>query len=350
MVLRQGEADPLRKMEFREKVRDTRQPVVVFEMIPPLRGAGPSAVRKRVEQLQPLVADLGIDAVNLPEIRDENRSGPRSSHFRRRMEPRIFGRSVGEAFRKERLEVLVNRCVVYTHWRNQQRWLVRSWKEFGVRNLIIVGGESSQVRYPGPSVTEAAALVTGLLNRGYKRGSDGRRRPLEVATDLYCGGITIPTRRRAGSVWDEPHRLVEKAEHGLEFFTSQVIYEGESTKRLLADYEAACQKRGTRPRRILLSFAPISEERDVAFLQWLGVEIPEEVRRYILGTDSGATSRSIDVAGRVLEGILEFVDERGITVPLGLNVEYILVRNFEVSLEMVESLSRILARRRGTAA
>lgn len=336
-------------MRFRAKINDPSQSVVVYEMIPPLLGARREEVRAQVERLRPLVAGLGIDAINLPEIRDESRGGPRRTHFRPRMEPRIFGRHVHEAYQEQRLEVIVNRCVVYTHWRNQQRWLIRSWREFGVRNLVIVGGESSQVSYPGPSVTEAARLVTGFLNRGFERVRDGRREPLDVAADILCGGITIPTRRKTTPAWDEPNRLVEKAKHGLEFFTSQVIYEGESTRRLLADYEALCREGGTRPRRILLSFAPISGERDISFLQWLGVEIPERVQRYILGNGEGATSRSIEVAGRVLEEILEFVSERGIGVPLGLNIEYILVRNFEVSLEMVEALSKILAGRSGGA-
>lgn len=336
-------------MGFREKINDPSQSVVVYEMIPPLLGARPREVRARVERLRPLVMGSGIDAINLPEIRDESRGGPRRTHFRPRMEPRVFGRRVREAYQKQGLAVIINRCVAYTHWRNQQRWLIRSWREFGVRNLVIVGGESSQVAYPGPSVTDAAELVTRFLNRGFGRIRDGRREPLEVATDICCGGITIPTRRKTTPAWDEPNRLVEKAKHGLQFFTSQVIYEGKSTQRLLADYEALCRERGTRPRRILLSFAPISGERDISFLQWLGVEIPERVRRYILGNGEGATSRSIEVAGRVLEEILEFVSERGLTVPLGLNIEYILVRNFEVSLEMVESLSNVLVGRPGRA-
>ncbi len=334
-------------MRFRDKINDPDRPVVVYEMIPPLLGAGPEEIRARVERLRPLVTDLEIDAINLPEIRDENRGGPRRTHFRPRMEPRAFGRGVHHAYQEQGLAVIVNRCVVYTHWQNQQRWLIRSWREFGVQNLVIVGGESSQVTYPGPSVTEAADLVTGFLNRGFERVGDGRREPLEIATDICCGGITIPTRRKADPAWDEPNRLVEKARHGVEFFTSQVIYEGESTRRLLVDYERLCLKTGTRPRRILLSFAPISGERDLSFLEWLGVEIPEGVRKYILGSGKGATSRSIEVAGRVLEEILEFVAKQELSVPVGLNIEYILVRNFDVSVEMVEELSNILVGRTG---
>jgi 5,10-methylenetetrahydrofolate reductase len=220
--------------------------------------------------------------------------------------------------------------------------LIRTYHEFRVENLVLVGGESSQIRYPGPSVLETATWITEYLNRG--RWPYDSSRPAIPPTDFFLGGITIPTRRKPDPERDEPARLIQKSRRGIQFFTSQVLYEPFSMQRLLRDYAALCQAEGVPPCRVFLSFAPVSSPSDVQFLKWLGVEIPPDVEQELLKGWLGVAWRSIRVAERVLQDILDFVSAEHIAVPLGLNVEHITSRNFEVSAEMIARLVAVFQR------
>ncbi len=295
---------------LRQKTKDPKQRVLIYTVVPPPVDASSAEIEARLEALQRLLYDIPIDAINLPEVRPELRS-PRVSRFVPKREPRSFALLIEEQL-DPRAPVIVDRAVVYTHWGNQERWLLKTWREYKIRNLVLVGGESSRVRYPGPSVAEAAQLI----------------RSSSVFGDFLLGGITIPGRS------GEPERLIEKAKSGIEFFISQIIYESEPAKSVLKDYLDLCRKEGLRPRRIFLSFAPISSEHDVKFLRGWSVKIPEPTERFLMKSASGIVERSIEAAERVLEEILEFVDMAGVEIPLGLNLEHVNQRNWAGSRDL----------------
>ena len=52
------------------------------------------------------------------------------------------------------MEAIVNRVVVHEPFDAQMKWFKETNKEYEIENMIIVGGESSNVKYPGPSVNE----------------------------------------------------------------------------------------------------------------------------------------------------------------------------------------------------
>lgn len=319
-MLSQGSAGALR-----EKVRDPTVPVVLYELLPPARETAPAARAAYVECVADLLARVpGIDAINVPEIRNESRSG-RPEPFRPKADPRRFVHELRDTLAVP-LEAVVNHGTVYEDWATQQRWLEETQAVYGIENLVLVGGESSRIRYPGPSVLEMARSIRHVYDDA-----------------LFCGGITIPTRRhRVGNARkDEPLRLLDKAACGLEFFTSQVLYEAESARQLLLDYDRLCRERDVSPRRIFLSFAPASSRKEIAFLRWLGVEIPPAVEEELLQTAIGIGWRSLRLARRLLQDLLVFVREEGLRVPLGLNVEHITLRNFELSKEFLEQLGTL---------
>ena len=311
-------------MRFREKTQNPKESVIIYTVIPPPVGTPAAAIRVCAESVHRLAQDTHIDAINIPEVRDEvTRPSPRTSPFVPKIEPRVFGRLLQEGFDRP-LEAIVDRGIVYTHWANQRRWLCRTWQEYRIHNLVLVGGESSRIRYPGPSVIEAACRIHREL------------RP--QGCEYFLGGITIPTRR------NEPERLIEKARCGIRFFTSQVLYEAENTQALLKEYHDRCRELSVEPQRIFLSFAPISSRRDLEFLKWLGVEIPGAVEREILNGWIGTAWRSIKVAERILSEILTFARDEKLSVPLGINVEHVMKHNFEISRDLVLCLSEIYRR------
>ena len=303
-------------MRIRDKVKKPQRPVVAYEILPPREKDG--TLNSYAETISSLLSQTHIDAINIPEVHDEIGRGDRPVTNQKRGEPREFGMLLQDIVG---IEAIINRVVVHEPYEEQMRWIEETNTTYEIENMIIVGGESSKVDYPGPTVNEMLQTIA----RGYN--SNGG--------DIFCGGIAIPSRK------DESKNLIRKSEHGSEFFTTQVLYDAENIIKMINNYQSRCNELDTFPRRILLSFAPVSSQKNIEFLKWLGVEIPDDTERYLKGRPGSMTERSLDVAVEVLNEILDFITVNNLKVPVGLNVEHIMSYNFQSSVEMLQELARI---------
>lgn len=303
-------------MRIRDKVKKPQRPVVAYEILPPREKDG--TLNSYAETISSLLSQTHIDAINIPEVHDEIGRGDRPITNQKRGEPREFGMLLQDIVG---IEAIINRVVVHEPYDEQIRWIDETNTTYEIENMIIVGGESSKVDYPGPSVNEMLQTIA----RGYN--SNGG--------DIFCGGIAIPSRK------DESKNLIRKSEHGSEFFTTQVLYNAENIIKMINNYQSRCNELDTFPRRILLSFAPVSSQKNIEFLKWLGVEIPVDTERYLKGRPGSMTERSLDVAVEVLNEVLDFITVNNLKVPVGLNVEHIMSYNFQSSVEMLQELARI---------
>jgi 5,10-methylenetetrahydrofolate reductase len=289
-------------MNLKAKIQDPAQPVVFYELIPPKAGAS-----AEMETLLELVHGLRgkVDAINIPEIYEESRQGTRGTRLPERVEPRAFAQAIHKA---AGMETVVNRVTVVETAERQRRWLRETHEEFGVRNLILVGGESGAKEYPGPSVLRMAETASEL--------------------GFFLGGITIPSRSR------EAARIRRKYEHGLRFFTTQVLFDPNDTVDLLQSLNGLDV-------RLLLSFAPISNLRDIEFLQWLGVDVPRNIAWAVeqAGEPAKAAERTIALASRILTDI--FHDLPAHPPALGINVEQITRRTYGAAQQMLAELSAV---------
>ncbi|MFA6097958.1 MAG: hypothetical protein WCV50_04130 [Patescibacteria group bacterium] len=315
---------------FSEKVKDPSYYPVLYEMLPPPGNGNHSASQAFLKVLDKIFHNVRIDAINIPEIHEEKgQSGQKEVQTFDKAVPRQFAREILK-HRKD-FEVIINHVVVHQPPEIFHQWAAETYDEFGLKNLILVGGESPKIKYPGPTVTEAAEYLRDKYVSGVK--------------DNKCallGGITIPTRRHAQVEQDEPARLVKKSQSGIEFFTSQVIYEAETTKSLLSAYNTYCHKAGVKPKRIFISFAPVSTPKDIKFLRWLGVSIPEEVEQHLLEGWVGMGWRSVELCQEILSDILNHIRKFKLKVPIGINVEHIMKYNVELSKELLVNLSETL--------
>ena len=303
-------------MRIRDKVKKPQRPVVAYEILPPREKDG--TLNSYAETISSLLSQTHIDAINIPEVHDEIGRGDRPITNQKRGEPREFGMLLQDIVG---IEAIINRVVVHEPYDEQIRWIDETNTTYEIENMIIVGGESSKVDYPGPSVNEMLQTIARRYN------SNGG--------DIFCGGIAIPSRK------DESKNLIRKSEHGSEFFTTQVLYNAENIIKMINNYQSRCNELDTFPRRILLSFAPVSSQKNIEFLKWLGVEIPVDTERYLKGRPGSMTERSLDVAVEVLNEVLDFITVNNLKVPVGLNVEHIMSYNFQSSVEMLQELARI---------
>ncbi len=303
-------------MRFRDKVRKPKRPVVAYEILPPREKDG--TLNSYAERISSLLSQTHIDAINIPEVHEENARGLRPVKNLERAEAREFGRLLQD---NVGIEAIVNRVTVHNDRDYQKSWIKETFYDYDIENLILVGGESSDIKYPGPSVNETSEYITRDLNAG--------------RFDFFCGGITIPSRK------NESVRLLKKGSNGIEFFTSQVLYDGKKIKKMLKYYDDVCKENNILPRRILLSFAPVSSRKNIDFLKWLGVEIPSQTEKRLTNKKTSMSDESLEIASEILKGILNNNEKLGITVPIGLNVEHIMSYNFQSSINMLQELSKI---------
>ena len=300
-------------MRIKDKIKRPRRPVVAYEILPPREKDG--TLNSYAANISSLLSQTHIDAINIPEVRDEVARGERPVKIQLRAEPREFGRLLQDIVG---IEAIVNRVVVHQRLNDELKWLEETNKKYEIENLITVGGESRSIDYPGPSVNQALAAIKKNEN-----------------INLLCGGISIPSREK------ESLKLIEKSENGSEFFTTQVLYDSSKIIKMISHYQKRCDEKKTFPRRLLLSFAPVSSEKNIKFLKWLGVEIPAETEKSLIEDLSIMTDKSMEITVNVLKEILNHLNENDIIVPIGLNVEHIMSYNFQASIEMLQELSRI---------
>ncbi len=300
-------------MKLKDKILNPSIPVTLFEVVPP-PAAKPESIEAAIEEVGK-VCGL-VDGINLPEIHDEDRGTPRTHRFVQRVEPRVLGAGI---LRKNETEIVVNRCVVYDA--DPVTWFKKTFEEYGLEHVVLVGGESSKVRYPGPSVTRAAEQIRAA------------RLPISL------GGISIPSRL------NEADKIRRKNAAGLDFFTTQVLFDSNDIVGLI-------QRLNGLEARIFLSFAPVSHPRDLEVLRWLGVDIPAHLDRFLLRGESSEAepaslnaetsfARSLKLAQHILMDVFDNLPPD--PPALGLNIEHINRRNFGAAVQMLEQVSGLYA-------
>lgn len=283
---------------------------VVLEIVPPARRASEKAVDAFVGRaITALQSVPNIDAVNIPEVLDENHVG---QPFYRNLDPQTFAARLREHVD---IDPIINKVVAHVSSEAALRqWIKDSLEEHGLRSFVFVGGTSSRVRYPGPSVLEANRIL-----RSVAQGRD----------DVAVGNITIPERDH------EVDRLVEKTRAGCDFFSTQVLFEAEPMATVLRAYGRRCAAQGLQPATVLLSFAPVSDYHDIEFLVWLGATVTPRTEEALLASlERGAERAAIDFARDLWSHLRAAAALSRPPVPLGVNIEEISMHNLELAVRM----------------
>jgi hypothetical protein len=82
------------------------------------------------------------------------------------------------------------------------------------------------------------------------------------------------------------------------------------------------------------------------FLRWLGVDIPRDLDRFLIGSEQGGAAaaetcleRSINLAQRILMDVFDNLPPD--PPPIGLNIEHITRRNFAPAITMLDRLGNL---------
>lgn len=301
-------------MGFRESLQHAlHRPPLMFEPVPPPKDTPRRDIDAHLDALRDaLDAIPQVSSVNVPQI---------VGGAYETLDALDYAAAIQE---RNGHEVLVNKIVAIQPESELVAWVRHAREERGIHHLILVGGESSQIEYPGPSVQRANEAVAAVQDRRHET----------------VGNICIPFRRRRER--DEPDRMVAKTRAGADFFTSQIVLEATTTRRLLRDYERACRLAGVAPATLFIGLCPVTEKKDLQLLKHLGVEVPPNVERELLWDPDAMRMRSLELNLGILRSVLTSLRTENIRVPVGLNVEQVSLRNWDASIELADEATLLL--------
>ncbi len=267
----------------------------ILTIIPPPRQWDPARVDRKAFEIATLTKAVGIDTVSIPEVIEEKSRGERTVPYRLKVDNTYFGRLLRKY--NPDLTIIINKVVPVMEKDEFERWLQEHSGEY--QHLVLVGGESSRIQYPGYTPTEAAPIAARYMKHLY--------------------GITIFHRR------NEARRLLEKTKAGMRAFFSQIIFDLCHVRETLDEYYYLARKEGIQPSRIYVSIAPIARERDLDFIKWLGVMIPYDLEKRFRENPDRMESLSIEV----IKGLVKEISEWD--YDLGINMEHVMLNNLHLA-------------------
>lgn len=175
-------------------------------------------------------------------------------------------------------------------------------------------------------------VVTTRLSEAYQLYGALARRPV-------LGGVLIAERHVTTA--DEHQRMLRKQAHGCDFFVSQVCYDLDHIRNVLSDYAYTCWDRGLNPRPAMLTLAPCGSTTTLAFMAWLGIDVPRWLRTEI-ARSRDPLAESYDQCLTHARALITFCRRLGL--PFGINVESLTNRKVEIeaSVDLARDIRDLL--------
>lgn len=315
------------------RLANPARPVFLLGDVPPGEGTPPGKCLEIASKFADRSRALATDGFIVYDIQDEpGRSDvvARPFPFRRVGDSSTYA---GLLARTSNKPCCVYKCVADAEF---EPWVDRAVAAHGHSAVNLVGrATSSGQGFVGPTLPQAMEIVRSKEGVAFGCVCIAERHTLEAA---HARGKEYPT---------EHLNMMRKQQAGAQWFVSQAVYDPEPTIRLLKDYAATCRAQGVVPKKVLLTFAPVSRQKTMNFVKWLGVRVPPATERHILEAD-----KPVDASVELLCGILKTVlaECSGVGVPLGISCESVSIYKAEIDAvhELFRRLQGILLHGRGT--
>lgn len=295
--------------------------MLLYGMTPPRDGTPAETVRSVAELTIDRLEGMGVDGLVLYDIDDESDRNPeaRPFPFLRTMDPAVFHRDYLQGWPAP---VVVYRCVGKYEEAALASWMKEANTD-GV--LTVMVGASSGTKDVKTSLRRALAL---------REESNPR---------LMGGAVLITERHEAGG--DEHLRMRSKQHSGVSFFVSQVVYNVEATKNLLADYCFSLRDHGETLSPTIFTLSLCGSTKTLDFLQWLGVDVPSWFVHELTRADD-PLAVSFEHCLSVAKELIAYCTR--LDIPFGFNVESVSVRKVEIeaTIELAQQV-RVLLERSG---
>jgi hypothetical protein len=308
-------ADQSDGMAPRSPVAGAESGVLLFGITPPRLSSPHERVREITAATLARLDALDVDGLALYDIDDESDRNPEERPFPYlpTMDPAVYH---AEYLGEWKRPAVIYRCVGKYTEAQLRTWLRTADTD---RVLGVFVGASSKDKSVHTRLSTAHAL---------------RR---DVRPDLLLGGVAITER---------PHehlRLIAKQEAGCAYFISQVIYSADAAKSMVSDYYYACRERALAPKPVLFTLSVCGSAKTLAFLKWLGVEVPRWLENSLLHADD-TLAESYQHCLANARDLIAFCRKLGL--PFGFLVESVSIRKVEIesSVALARDLSELLGR------
>ena len=316
-----------------ELLADPSRPVFLLGDVPPGEGTAPGKCQTICNKFMSRSKALACDGFIVYDIQDEpSRNGKeRPFPFRNVMDSSPYAALLSRSSGKP---CLVYKCVTVVKF---DKWIDTARSEHGHSAINLVGRATSDAsrNYQGPTMAEAMNICSTKKKMPFGCVCIAERHTLEAAK---ARNKAYPT---------EHLNMLRKQQAGARWFISQAVYDPEPTIRLLRDYAALCKEKGVTPQKVVLTFCPVSRQKTMDFVKWLGVRVPAEAEEKILSADRPVDA-SVEFLCDMLTRILD--ETMGIGVPLGISCESVSIYKAEIDgvHDLFRRLQGILLDARGT--
>jgi len=306
---------------LQHKITNAERGVYLLGTTPPREGIEDEKITAIADKLLSRLDPGEYDGLIVYDIQDESSriAKPRPFKFRQTIDPRVYSQRLRQL---AGVDLITYKSVAQRDEAAFKAWLDETKNEYQLNNLVLVGSPSS------------VGDFKLSLNQAYTTLAKHN-------SEIFLGGVTIAERH--ATKFNEHQRLAQKTAQGADYFISQAVYNPQATIDLLTSYAQLCQVRKIKPKRIILTFAPCGGEQTLAFMNWLGISVPNAIQFRILSA-SDALNESVDICCENLEKILQYAAL--LDIPLGLNIESLTNRKQEIdaSVRLFRLLKQTLER------
>lgn len=305
-----------RSSRLHDVLAGSRGEVLLYGLTPPRQSTTPEDLRRIADLTLERISALDIDGLVLYDLDDESDRNEveRPFQFSPTLDPGAF---------LDHLSSWAGPTVLYRCVGKYADGELDSWLRHDERDLCTV--------FVGPSSRDKPVRTT-LPTAHRIWHESGERFPL--------GGVTIPERHLRHR--DEHLRMIDKQRRGCRFFITQVVYNVGDAKDLVSDYFYACQDKGLDPVPIVFTLSLCGSLRTLAFLEWLGVDVPHWLQNELRHAED-TLAESLDFCLDTARELATFCRRLGL--PFGFNVESVSTRKVEneATVELARKLRRLLA-------
>lgn len=296
-----------------DKIKSKASGIVLYGITPPKTGTDSDKISIYASNTVKRVSKLDIDGLVVYDVQDESEriAEERPFPYIKALDPLDFTEQYLSGLKITK--IIYRPAGKYTQ-AELANWLARiAANKF---NPVFVG-------LPSPDHVPVTSL-----NEAYEIWSQ-----YSGATAL--GAVAIPERH--AFLRDEDVRIMGKAKLGVSFFVTQCVFDVNYSKDMIDALVGYCKVNDLTVPTIIFTLTSCGSDKTLAFLEWLGIYIPPQIKIDLISADDILAS-SMNLCRDMASELAQHCQLRG--VPFGFNIESVAIRKLEIeaSIQLVKDV------------
>lgn len=309
-----------------KKILNRESGLSLFGVSPPKLGLLAENVSEKAVRKANLINQSNFDGVVIYDIQDEGKRTQRERPFP--YTPFMDSLDYAPVLGTELNLPQINYLTVSKYNKDSLSAILSDFNSNKGQTLFVFAGNTSS-RLPSNLTLQQAYTIAS-----------------SVENPAVIGAIAISERHLKQR--NEAGAMIFKIKNGVKFFITQCIYNISIFEQLIKDYYTYCRESGLHPVTIFLTLSPILTPKALSFLEWLGIDVPDDFKKIIRSAMKNKENNKKDSKDLVLEYLettafqaIYILQKYGI--PFGINIESVISRKKENCLA-IELHKRIISK------